>query len=406
MSNIYITADQVGRPDHGGGSVTWNESEALKALRPCEVWGREQLEQVFRQLGGTDPWDWDTASVLKLPLPSDEFYERAKFPTLAHFYAGCFTKTVGRLREKGTKVCYTAAAHDIAASRKAHEELGIPYDYPHLTDPVLWKRYVRGYLEADVLVCPSTHSANVMRGFGAKNRIEIIPHGVDLPKCGRCEGSGKAHGADRPFEWAGPGSYPGSCPLCGGTCVASIAPLPSRFTVGYLGAVGPDKGLIDLLRAWRNLQCPDAELVLAGGQSNSGFVQSLINHVNNEQKRGFTGPPIRLMGWVENVSDFYNQISLYVQPSRSEGFGIEVLEAMAHGRPVLCSTGAGAADLVPAWYRFPAGNAAVLADLIDQVHLRGGCAGTGYPDWRGIAAAHTWDKIRQRYQSLWRDVLK
>lgn len=35
--------------------------------------------------------------------------------------------------------------------------------------------------------------------------------------CGRCDGDGKAHGADRPFEWSGPGTYPGKCPICFGS---------------------------------------------------------------------------------------------------------------------------------------------------------------------------------------------
>ena len=39
---------------------------------------------------------------------------------------------------------------------------------------------------------------------------------VKLPPCRRCDGDGKAHGSDRPFEWTGPGSYPGPCPVCDG----------------------------------------------------------------------------------------------------------------------------------------------------------------------------------------------
>lgn len=35
--------------------------------------------------------------------------------------------------------------------------------------------------------------------------------------CGRCDGDGKAHGSDRPFEWHGPGTYPGPCPVCKGS---------------------------------------------------------------------------------------------------------------------------------------------------------------------------------------------
>lgn len=35
--------------------------------------------------------------------------------------------------------------------------------------------------------------------------------------CGRCDGTGKAIGSDRPFEWSGPGTYPGACPVCNGS---------------------------------------------------------------------------------------------------------------------------------------------------------------------------------------------
>jgi hypothetical protein len=35
--------------------------------------------------------------------------------------------------------------------------------------------------------------------------------------CDRCDGDGKAHGSDRPFEWSGPGTYPGPCPVCKGS---------------------------------------------------------------------------------------------------------------------------------------------------------------------------------------------
>jgi len=42
----------------------------------------------------------------------------------------------------------------------------------------------------------------------------------------------------------------------------------------------------------------------------------------------------KILGFVENLVDFYKQISVYIQPSITEGFGITPLEAMAYGRPV------------------------------------------------------------------------
>jgi len=38
--------------------------------------------------------------------------------------------------------------------------------------------------------------------------------------CDRCDGDGSAHGSDRPFEYSGPDSYPGKCPVCKGTGTA------------------------------------------------------------------------------------------------------------------------------------------------------------------------------------------
>ena len=51
--------------------------------------------------------------------------------------------------------------------------------------------------------------------------------------CERCEGDGQAHGADRPFDWSGPGTYPGPCPVCQGSGKRlGNVPLSPRATGG------------------------------------------------------------------------------------------------------------------------------------------------------------------------------
>lgn len=345
--NLYITADQIGQANHGGGSVTYHESEALKSLGECELWGREQL----KWFEGEEPWKWDDCTKNGIDLFDDL--------QLVHFYAGTFSNTIKQLKEWGCKISYTAAAHSIEESRKEHELLGIPYHYPHLTDPAFWKRYLQGYLDADVLIVPSTHSKRVMEGYGAKNRIEIIPHGVHLPD-------------------------------------APIQSLPNQFIVGYMGAIGPDKGLIYLLQAWKKLNYKDAVLKIAGRDTLSSFMFQLLQH--------FGGGNIQLMGWVDKTSDFYNSLSLYIQPSVSEGFGLEVLEAMAYGRPVLCSEGAGAADLLGNHSVFKSRDVNRLAEMIDahrkEVHLE-----TMGKINRERAEQYTWDKIQARYVSVWKFLL-
>lgn len=353
MSSLYLTADRIGGPS-GGSKVTFHESEALRSLGECEVWGRDELEKSGGDTDyGCDPWLWDNIAVESIDFRNP--------PQLAHFYAGTFSTVIRMLKQKGCRITYTAAAHSIAVSKREHEKLGLPY-YQHLTDPELFKRYIAGYLAADVLIVPSQHSAQVMRSYGATNRIEIIPHGVDIP-------------------------------------TAPIVPLPKTFRVGYLGnCIAPDKGLIYLLTAWKKLGYKDATLVIGGHDSASNAFSHLV--------RRFSGGNIQLVGWVDDVADFYNGISLYVQPSASEGFSLEVLEAMSYGRPVLCSDGAGAADVVSNFYRVRACNVDDIANWIDawrkgkpSVHLwEEQAAG-----WRNQAAKYSWDKIRQRYIDVWRD---
>ncbi len=358
--NLYITADQVGI-ETGGGKVTWEESQALQSLGPCEVWGREQL-----QCQGEEPWKWDVRGLDHIYLSSAKY-------NVAHFYAGTFTRTVEKLKSRGSRTTYTAAAHSVELSKQEHEKLGIPYNYPHLTDPELWKRYLGGYAAADVLICPSSHSAKVMREFGCKNRIEIIPHGVDLPP------------EDR------------------------IKPFPQQFRVGYLGSYGPDKGVIYLLEAWKKLNYKDALLVLAGRDSISDWTHHLIEQ--------YGGGNICLMGWVKDVADFYNNVSVYVQPSVTEGFGIEVLEAMSFGRPVICSDGAGAVDIVFSDYDpdtnigcyegqpFAARDVTSLCERIEWSKNYGNFISMGLGA-RIEADKYTWEKVRNRYTKIWTDMLK
>jgi hypothetical protein len=47
---------------------------------------------------------------------------------------------------------------------------------------------------------------------------------LGLPACNRCDGGRVAIGADRPFVWSGPGTYPGPCPVCRGAGHAFSTP--------------------------------------------------------------------------------------------------------------------------------------------------------------------------------------
>lgn len=353
-SVLYLTADEIGTPT-GGGAVTYHELLALQSLGyHTNVLSRKDID-----FNPSDPFDQDR----KFKELVMSIYVNGTFPKLVHCYAGCLTETIRFLQSIGSKVTYTAAAHSIEESRQEHIDMGIDYDrnYPHMTIPELWNKYKEGYLLADGLVVPSTLSRDVMRGYGASKGIKIIPHGCEIP--------------DR------------------------VAPFPSMFTVGYLGAIGPDKGVRYLLQAWKQLNYKNAMLTIAGSHSTSDYVMGLVQE--------YGGGCIRLAGWQDHVSTFYNNVSVVVQPSVSEGFGIEVLESLSYGRPVICSTGAGAVDLLTVvgglW--FPSKDVKELKTCIGHYRQFHGELKHDGNRFREYAKDFTWGKIRDRYVEFWKGYL-
>lgn len=343
--NLYLTQDRIGTPT-GGGAVTYHEYRALETL------------------GELHPFDSARVPVHEDPFKSDENFVKAVAGMmdiqLVQIYAGCFTKTVQVIRDvMRAKVSYTAAAHSIDESRKEFVGLGIPFSFPHLVDDELWQKYVGGYKAADLVICPSTYSKKVMESYGCK-KVVVVPHGCEL--------------ADK------------------------VTPIAEKFVVGYLGQAGPDKGLRYLFEAWKKLDLKDGLLLVAGN--------------NMEQAlplwRQFGGGNIEFMGFVDNISDFFNRITVYIQPSVTEGFGIEVLEAMSHGRPVICSMGAGAVDVVKDYGNgliTPPRDSEKIANLIEKLYRKRDLVEHLARDTRKTAEEYTWEKIRARYVEVWNALL-
>jgi len=346
MISLYCTGDSIGT-ETGGGIVTKNELEALKSVSEVGlVLERDSIiPSRFQQPDSPFLYDY-----FALEQIWDRHFD------IAHFYSGTFTFTVKHLKEKGTKVSYTGAAHDREASIAEFLKLVGNYPWAHIRDDNLWRIFVEGYRLADVVIGPSIKSAELLRSYGCQNAV-VIPHGTNLPK--------------------------------------NVEPIPDRFDVGYLGAIGPDKGVLYLLQSWAMLNYSDSRLILAG--SDTGTLEPLIREIAGEGQ-------FVLLGRVASPSDLYNACSVYCQPSVTEGFGIEVLEAMAHGRPVVVSEGAGASDLVEdgvTGFIVPIRSPEAIAEKINQLK--------GLPSYelaemgqkaRNKAENYTWEKIRKRYAQL------
>jgi len=95
----------------------------------------------------------------------------------------------------------------------------------------------------------------------------------------------------------------------------------------FVGRLTHEKGLDVLLRA---LEAPVGlgGLLVVGDGPERKALEALATRATL---------PVRFCGYHEDVSGFLAAADVFVQPSRSEGLPFSLLEAMAHGLPVVCS---------------------------------------------------------------------
>jgi mannosyltransferase len=124
--------------------------------------------------------------------------------------------------------------------------------------------------------------------------------------------------------------------------------LPGRFAVGCFGRVREQKGTDLFVDAMIQLlpQFPDWTAAIAGRVTveNRGFAQTLQDKID---KAGLS-ERIVFLGEVPDVKLWFRRLSLYVAPSRNEGFGLTPLEAMASETPVVASDAGAYAEMVVA----------------------------------------------------------
>jgi glycosyltransferase involved in cell wall biosynthesis len=118
--------------------------------------------------------------------------------------------------------------------------------------------------------------------------------------------------------------------------------LPPRYAL-YLGMNKPHKNVTRLIEAWGLVQrkwhaldeVPGLPPLIMAGRSDPRYGQA-----RETAERLSLGDSVRFLGDVAeaDLPALYSGAMLFVFPSLYEGFGLPVLEAMACGAPVVCST--------------------------------------------------------------------
>ena len=168
-----------------------------------------------------------------------------------------------------------------------------------------------------------------------------------------------------------------------------------------LSAKRPHKNLVALLEALASM--PDRPILVLAGYP-TVFEQTLRSRA---QALG-VADDVRWPGWLDSseLEGLWAIATAFVFPSLYEGFGLPVLEAMARGVPVVCSTAASLPEV--------AGDAALMFDPLDRRALADALALVlaGGPEVERLkqaglarAALFTWERTARGTVESYRRVL-
>jgi glycosyltransferase involved in cell wall biosynthesis len=154
------------------------------------------------------------------------------------------------------------------------------------------------------------------------SRIRVIPHGVHMPGL-----------SDAPPA------------------------TPRENLVLFVGAIQKRKNVARLVKAFERLP-KSWKLALAGSSEGYGAVEELHAIAQSPRREA-----IQVLGYVSaaELESLYRRASIFAFPSLDEGFGMPVLEAMAHQVPVIASNVSALPEV--------AGDAALLVDPTDTEAL-------------------------------------
>ncbi len=234
-----------------------------------------------------------------------------------------------------------------------------------------WRVIERGYLQgADLVVCLAPSHVELLRARGITTPVAEIALGLGPEE----RGAAAALGA--PLPGAG-------------------QERPVRLL--FLGRTDIYEKGLDLLCAALGSVAPETEVRFvgppSGGQDELAALIAAHGLINARQ-----------LGFVDDVWHEIEWADAICMPSRKEGFGLAVLQAMAAGRPVLLSRAAGLME-----HRGGAGGViavdptaesvtAGLRTLISTLGIDGGPSTQAWQDRTAVAQQFTWASTLQQLQ--------
>lgn len=304
MTTLRVIIDQMIAPVPGGiGRYTEELTRELIATAPrgCEVVGVVSASP--------EP---DYQDVLdRLPGLADLYKSALARRELATAWQHGFTRLPGRGMLHATSLLAPLSRHDrlndgdqVAVT--IHDS--VPWTHPETLTPhgVSWHKAMakRAQKYADAVVVPTHAVADQLEEIlGLGDRIRVIGGAVSA-------------------KLALPPDAPARAERLG---------LPQRYVLA-VGTLEPRKGLERLIAAMAHPAAPDVPLVIAGPDGWGGVDVAAI-----AVEAGLPEERLVTLGYLTDadLAVVLDRATVFVYPSRAEGFGLPVLEAMKLGTPVI-----------------------------------------------------------------------
>lgn len=106
-----------------------------------------------------------------------------------------------------------------------------------------------------------------------------------------------------------------------------------------VGRLSPEKGMDTLVAAFARMTRGEARLVIAGDGPERGRLERMAADLGIAER-------ITFLGQVSDVRPLYRTARLLAVPSRTEAFGMVLVEALAHGLPVVATACSGPVEIL------------------------------------------------------------
>ena len=192
-------------------------------------------------------------------------------------------------------------------------------------------------------------------------------------------------------------------PVIGETGILDEFALAPRRYILLAARFVPEKRQLDLIRAFEKLGRSDIKLVLAG---NAEFESAYAREV---AAAAAATPNVVLTGFQtgQRLAELFSRAALFVLPSSHEGMPIALLEALAHGLPVLASNIRANLDLdLTLDDYFPLGDTEALTRAMARKLSEPEDAAKAQQRMRDIACAYDWSSVAQKTGVVYAEAMR